>query len=54
LKASAALVDAVAARDITPGKAGALVKLVDGFTKAVELHEIQPRLDKLEATQGAK
>jgi Family of unknown function (DUF5681) len=54
VKASAALVDAVAAGDITPGEAGELVKLVDGFTKAVELHEIQQRLDKLEAAQGAK
>jgi hypothetical protein len=54
VKASAALVDAVANGDITPGEAGELSKLVDGFTKAVELHEIQQRLDKLEAAQGAK
>jgi hypothetical protein len=54
VKASAALVDAVANGDITPGEAGELSKLVDGFTKAVELHEIQQRLEKLEAAQGAK
>jgi hypothetical protein len=54
VKASAALVDAVAAGDITPSEAGELSKLVDGFTKAVELHEIQQRLDKLEAAQVAK
>ena len=54
VKASAALVDAVAAGDITPGEAGELSKLVDGFTKAVELHEIQQRLDKLEAVQGQR
>jgi hypothetical protein len=54
VKASAALVDAVASGDITPGEAGELSKLVDGFTKAVELHEIQQRLDKLEAAQVAK
>ncbi|GEO18403.1 DUF5681 domain-containing protein [Microvirga aerophila] len=54
VKGSAALVDAVANGDITPGEAGELVKLIDGFTKAVELYEIQQRLDKLEATQGAK
>jgi hypothetical protein len=54
VKASAALVDAVANGDITPGEAGELSKLVDGFTKAVELHEIQQRLDKLEAAQGQK
>jgi hypothetical protein len=54
VKASAALVEAVASGDITPGEASELSKLVDGFTKAVELHEIQQRLDKLEASQGAK
>jgi hypothetical protein len=54
VKASAALVDAVANGDITPGEAGELSKLVDGFAKAVELHEIQQRLDKLEAAQGQK
>jgi hypothetical protein len=47
-------VDAVANGDITPGEAGELSKLVDGFAKAVELHEIQQRLDKLEAAQGQK
>ncbi|PVE21128.1 hypothetical protein DC522_28310 [Microvirga sp. KLBC 81] len=54
VKATAALVEAVANGDITPGEAGELSKLVDGFTKAVELHEIQQRLDKLEAAQGQK
>ena len=54
MKATAALAEAVANGDITPGEAGELSKLVDGFTKAVELHEIQQRLDKLEAMQGAE
>jgi hypothetical protein len=54
VKATAALAEAVANGEITPGEAGELSKLVDGFTKAVELHEIQQRLDKLEAAQGAK
>ncbi len=54
VKAAAALAEAVAAGDITPGEAGELSKLVDGFTKAVELHEIQQRLDKLEAAQGQR
>ncbi|MET0532531.1 MAG: DUF5681 domain-containing protein [Microvirga sp.] len=54
VKATAALAEAVAAGDITPGEAGELSKLVDGFTKAVELHEIQQRLDKLEAMQRTK
>jgi len=54
VKATAALVEAVSVGDITPGEAAELSKLVDGFTKAVELHEIQQRLDKLEAAQGQK
>lgn len=54
VKATAALAEAVANGDITPGEAGELAKLVDGFTKAVELHEIQQRLNKLEAMQGQK
>jgi hypothetical protein len=54
VKATAVLAEAVANGDITPGEAGELSKLVDGFTKAVELHEIQQHLDKLEAAQGQK
>ena len=54
VKATAALVEAVSVGDITPGEAGDLSKLVDGFTKAVELHEIQQRLDRLEAAQGQR
>ncbi len=54
VKATAALAEAVANGEITPGEAGELSKLVEGFTKAVELHEIQQRLDKLEAAQVAK
>ena len=54
VKATAALVEAVSVGDITPGEASDLSKLVDRFTKAVELHEIQQRLDKLEAAQGQK
>jgi len=54
VKATAALVEAVSVGDLTPGEAAELSKLVEGFTKAVELHEIQQRLDKLEAAQGQK
>jgi hypothetical protein len=48
VKATAALAEAVALGDITPMEAGDLVKLVEGFTKAFELHEIEQRLAKLE------
>ena len=54
VKASAALIEAVSVGDITPGEASELSKLVDGFTKAVELHEIQQRLERLEAMQEQK
>jgi hypothetical protein len=50
VKATAALAAAVAAGDLTPAEAGELSKLVDGFTKAVEQHDVQRRLDKIEAT----
>jgi hypothetical protein len=52
VKAVATLMKAVASGDLTPGEAGELAKLVEGFTKAVELHEIQQRLDRLEAAHG--
>jgi hypothetical protein len=51
VKATAALVEAVAAGRLTPSEAGELAKLVDGFARAAELHDIQQRLEKLEATQ---
>jgi hypothetical protein len=40
-----ALLDAIAGGSLSPGEAVDLGKLVDGFTKAVELHEIQQRLE---------
>jgi hypothetical protein len=54
VKASAALCGAVSTGQITPVEAGELSKLIDGFIKAVELHEIQQRLDNLEAAGVAK
>jgi hypothetical protein len=54
VKASAALCEAVALGQITPGETGELSKLIEGFTRAVELHEIHQRLDKLEAAAGPR
>ena len=56
VKATAALVEAVARGQITPSEAGELSKLVEGCSKALDLHEIQQRVEKLEAAQeqGAK
>jgi len=53
LIATAALVNAVAAGELTPSEAAELSKLVDGFSRAVDLHDVQQRLDKLEAAQQA-
>jgi hypothetical protein len=54
VKAGAALCAAVASGKLTPSEAGELSKLVDGFTKAIELHEIQQRLDRLEAAAAKR
>jgi hypothetical protein len=54
VKATAALVNAVAAGELTPSEAAELSKLVEGFSRAVDLHDIQQRLDKLEAAQQWK
>jgi hypothetical protein len=54
VKATSAIIRAVSIGDITPGEAGELAKLIGEFTKAVDLHEIQQRLDKLEASQESK
>jgi hypothetical protein len=45
-------VEAVARGELTPGEAGELSKLVEGFTKAIELHEIVARLEKLEGERA--
>lgn len=52
--ATAALVKAVASGELTPSEAAELSKLVEAFTRAVDLHEIQQRLDRLEAAQEGR
>ncbi|MEJ1935925.1 DUF5681 domain-containing protein, partial [Nostoc sp. NIES-2111] len=47
--ATARLFDHVASGTITPSEAGELAKLVETFTKSVELHELEQRLAALEA-----
>src|SRR3954470_4336254 len=54
LTATAALVEAVAAGQLTPSEAAELSKLVEGFGKAFELHDFQQRLERLEAAQKGK
>jgi hypothetical protein len=48
VRAMAALVGAVAAGELTPSEASELSRLVEGFTKAVDTHELQQRLTTLE------
>ena len=48
VSASAAIVGAVAAGELTPGEAAELSKLVDGYTRALQAVEFEERLSKLE------
>src|SRR5918993_1369584 len=50
--ANAALVEAVAAGDLTPSEAAELSKVLDGFTRAIEAADIQERLARLEAARS--
>jgi hypothetical protein len=50
--ASAAIVAAVAAGDLTPAEAGELAKVVDGYARTLQAVEFEERLLKLEKTLG--
>jgi hypothetical protein len=50
--ASAALLGAVAAGEVTPGEAREVGRLLELHLKAVELHEIEARLTALEGKQA--
>jgi hypothetical protein len=52
--ATAALVAAVGAGSLTPGEAAELSKLVDSFSRAIEVHDVQERLAALEAQAQSK
>ena len=52
VKATAAIADAVASGDVTPMEAGEMAKLVEGFTRAFEIHDIDKRLALLESDRG--
>jgi hypothetical protein len=51
LMAVTSIVRAVADGNLTPAEAAELSKVVDGFTRAVELVEIDERLGKLETSK---
>lgn len=46
--ASAALLGAVAAGNLTPSKASEVGRLIDNYVKSIEITEVLARLDKLE------
>ena len=48
MKASAALLQAVAAGDITPSEAGELGKLLESHARVLEASELKERLSRLE------
>jgi hypothetical protein len=47
--ASAAILNAVADGELTPGEAAELSRLLDGFTRVLEASEFEERLTRLEA-----
>ncbi len=49
--AMAAITGAVATGDLTPGEAGELARLVEGFVKAIEATDFEARLAALERRQ---
>ena len=51
VKASAALLGAVASGELTPSEAAELGKLIEAHVRAIEVTEIQERLARLEAQQ---
>jgi hypothetical protein len=48
VQASSALLLAVANGEITPSEAAEVGRLIDGFVKAIEVSDIQMRLERLE------
>jgi Family of unknown function (DUF5681) len=51
VQASSALLLAVANGEITPSEAAEVGRLIDGFVKAIEVSDIQTRLERLEKTR---
>jgi uncharacterized protein DUF5681 len=49
VKAAAAIVDGLATGELTPIEAAALTKVIESFTKALQIHELEARVRKLEA-----
>jgi hypothetical protein len=54
VKASAAIVAAVAAGDLTPSEAAELSKVVDGYARILQAAEFEERISKLEKAVEAR
>jgi hypothetical protein len=50
-KATAAILEAVAAGELTPAEAGEVAKLVEGYRKAIETADLEERVRRLEEGQ---
>jgi hypothetical protein len=53
VRATSAIAQAVAEGELTPSEAGELSRLIESFTRAVEVHDLEVRLTKLEQATGA-
>jgi hypothetical protein len=54
VKASAAIVAAVATGDLTPSEAAGLSKVVDGYARTLQAAEFEERISKLEKAVEAR
>jgi hypothetical protein len=52
VKAAAAIVEAVAAAELTPSEAAEMMKLVEGYTRILETEDHEQRLRALESTNN--
>jgi hypothetical protein len=52
VKATAAIASGVADGELSPMEAAELIKVVDGYTRAVETADLAARLTRLEQAQG--
>ena len=54
VKAAAVIAQAVADGELTPGEAADLSTFVGNYAKAIEISDLQARLQRLEASHGAR
>jgi hypothetical protein len=54
VSAAATIAANVAAGELTPAEGSDLVRLVEGTARAIEVHELAERIDRLEAQMASK